>query len=199
MRLKFFKQTKISFAFNNLLYNDTNGNLPFALFLHIFFREIILSDWRGLLFSCPLYFFSQSFSSSYFLPLFQCLILILLFSRASVLGKHSCVSSPFSLAILNGTSSLRAPILSCGDVPAIKQLNYTHWPAWINTSTSGALLYVKRLPYRRQLAGLTYQIQQQWFPAFNNYYSRRNDTVVQCCSDVIEEASLYLVWSMLIL
>ena len=31
------------------------------------------------------------------------------------------MSSPFSIAILNGTSSLRAPILFCGYVPAIKK------------------------------------------------------------------------------
>ena len=37
------------------------------------------------------------------------------------LGKHSFVSSQFSIAILNGTCSLRAPIIFCGDVPAIKK------------------------------------------------------------------------------
>ena len=36
------------------------------------------------------------------------------------LGKHSCMSSPFPIAILNGPCSLRAIILFCGDVPAIK-------------------------------------------------------------------------------
>ena len=40
------------------------------------------------------------------------------------LGKHSCMGSPFYIAILNGTCFLRAPILFCGDVPAIKQQNY---------------------------------------------------------------------------
>ena len=40
------------------------------------------------------------------------------------LGKHSCMCSPFSISILNGTCSIRLPILFCGDVPAIKQLNY---------------------------------------------------------------------------
>ena len=38
----------------------------------------------------------------------------------SVLGKHSCMSSPFPIAVLNGTCSLRAVILFCGNVPAIK-------------------------------------------------------------------------------
>ena len=38
------------------------------------------------------------------------------------LGKHWCMSSSYSIAILNGTFCLRAPILLCGDVPAIKQL-----------------------------------------------------------------------------
>ena len=36
------------------------------------------------------------------------------------LGKHSCMSSPFPIAILNGTCSLRALRLFCGDVHAIK-------------------------------------------------------------------------------
>ena len=36
------------------------------------------SDWTGLLFSCRRYFFPHLFSSSYFLPLFHCLIFILL-------------------------------------------------------------------------------------------------------------------------
>ena len=36
------------------------------------------------------------------------------------LGKHSCMSSTFSRVILNGTCSLRAPILFCGDVLALK-------------------------------------------------------------------------------
>ena len=41
------------------------------------------------------------------------------------LGKHSCTSSPFPIAILNclslnGTCSLRTLRLFCGDVPAIK-------------------------------------------------------------------------------
>ena len=40
------------------------------------------------------------------------------------LGKHSCMSSPFPIAILNGTCSLRALILFCGDVPAIKTKHY---------------------------------------------------------------------------
>ena len=51
------------------------------------------------------------------------------------LGKHSCMSSSFSIVILNGTCSLRAPILLSGDVPAIQQLNYKQifslvGPAW---------------------------------------------------------------------
>ena len=48
-------------------------------------------------------------------------------SVARVLGKNTlakiCMSSPFEpfpIAILNGTCSLRALILFCGDVPAIK-------------------------------------------------------------------------------
>ena len=38
---------------------------------------------QDFFFSCQLYFFLHSFSSSYFLPLFHCLISILLFPRAS--------------------------------------------------------------------------------------------------------------------
>ena len=36
------------------------------------------------------------------------------------LGRHSCMSSPFLIATLNGTCSLQALIFFCGDVPAIK-------------------------------------------------------------------------------
>ena len=76
-------------------------------------------DWTGLL----------SFVSAVLLSTF---ILFLLASSVSLsnfylsvlmrgcLGKHSCMSSPFPIAILNGTCSLRALILFCGDVPAIK-------------------------------------------------------------------------------
>ena len=75
---------------------------------------------QDFFFSCPRYFFPYLFSSSYLLPLFHCLISILLFPCAGVWEKHSCMSSSFSIAILNGTCSLRAPILFCGDVPALK-------------------------------------------------------------------------------
>ena len=75
-------------------------------------------DWTGLL----------SFVSAVLLSTF----ILLLSSSASVsnfylavpmrgcLGKHWCMSSPFHIAILNGTCPLRALILFCGDVPAIK-------------------------------------------------------------------------------
>ena len=77
-------------------------------------------DWTGLL----------SFVSAVLLSTF--IILFLLSSSVSLsnfylvvpmrgcLGKHSCMSSPFPIAILYGTCSLRALILFCGDVPAIK-------------------------------------------------------------------------------
>ena len=68
--------------------------------------------------------------------LFSTIILLFLLSSAvsltyfnlavpmrKCLEKYLSMSSPFSTAILNGTCSLRAPILFCGDVPAIKQLN----------------------------------------------------------------------------
>ena len=76
----------------------------------------------GCLLFCPLYFSLHSFSSANFVPLFHCHISILLIPCPGVFWKHSCMSSPFSIAILNGTCSLRAPILLCGEVPAIKQL-----------------------------------------------------------------------------
>ena len=77
-------------------------------------------DWTGLL----------SFVSTVLLSTF--ILLILLSSSVSLsnfylavpmrgcLGKYSCMSSPFPIAILNGTCSLRALILFCGDEPAIK-------------------------------------------------------------------------------
>ena len=42
------------------------------------------SDWTGLLFLCRRYFFPHLFYSSYFLPLFHCLISILPFPCAGV-------------------------------------------------------------------------------------------------------------------
>ena len=57
----------------------------------------------GTFFSCPLCFFPYSRLSSYLLRLFLYLISFLLFPCASVWGKHSCMSSPFPIAILNGT------------------------------------------------------------------------------------------------
>ena len=77
-------------------------------------------DWTGLL----------SFVSAVLLSTF--ILLFLLSSSVSLsnfylavpmhgcLGKHSCMSSPFPIAILNGTCSLWALILLCGDAPAIK-------------------------------------------------------------------------------
>ena len=77
-------------------------------------------DWIGLL----------SFVSAVLLSTFILLFLLsssvslsnfyLAVSMRGCLGKHSCTSSPFPIAILNGTCSLRALILFCGDVPAIK-------------------------------------------------------------------------------
>ena len=77
-------------------------------------------DWTGLL----------SFVSAVLLSTF----ILLFYPSSSVslsnfylavpmrgcLGKHSCMSSPFPIAILNGTCFLRALIPFCGDVPAIK-------------------------------------------------------------------------------
>ena len=78
------------------------------------------SDWTGLLFVVSalllstfilLFLLSSSVSLSYFnlaVPMRKCL------------GKHSCMSSTFFIVILNGTCSLRAPLLFCGGVPALK-------------------------------------------------------------------------------
>ena len=77
-------------------------------------------DWTGLL----------SFVSVVLLSTF--ILLFLLSSSVSLsnsylavpmrgcLGKHLCMSSPFSIAILNETCFLRALILFRCDVPAIK-------------------------------------------------------------------------------
>ena len=72
----------------------------------------VQGDWQD--------FFPHLFSSSYLLPLFHCLIFYVAVPMRGCLGEHSCMSSPFPIAILNGTCSLRALILFCGDVPAIK-------------------------------------------------------------------------------
>ena len=80
---------------------------------------------QDFFFSCPLYFFRQSFSSSYFLMLFHCLISILLFRCASVWENTREWVPPFSLAILNGTYFLQASILYCGDVPSPR------WCKWL--------------------------------------------------------------------
>ena len=80
-------------------------------------------DWTGLL----------SFVSAVLISIFILLFLpsssvslsnfYLAVPMRGCLGKHSCMSSPFGpfpIAILNGTCSLRALILFCGDVPATK-------------------------------------------------------------------------------
>ena len=85
-------------------------------------------DWSGLL----------SFVSAVLLSTFILLFLPsssvslsnfhLAVSIRGCLGKHSCMSSPFPITILNRTCSLRALILFCGDVPAIKtKLNKHCW------------------------------------------------------------------------
>ena len=73
---------------------------------------ILQGDWTGLLSTFILLFLpSSSVSLSNFylaVPMRGCV------------GKHSCMSSPFPIAILNGTCFLRALRLFCGDVSAIK-------------------------------------------------------------------------------
>ena len=87
-------------------------------------------DWTGLI----------SFVSAALLSTF--IFLFLLSSSVSLsnfylsvpmrgcLGKHSCMSSRFPIAILNGTCSLRSLILFCGDVPAIKAKLNKQTEAW---------------------------------------------------------------------
>ena len=109
-------------------------NTPAAATVERTSRRTVVSDWRdwtrdkatgqdffSFVFAVLLFIFillylpSSSISLSYFnlaVPMRKCV------------RKHSCMSSPFSIAILNVTCSLRAPILFCGDVPAIKQLKY---------------------------------------------------------------------------
>ena len=130
---------------------------------------------HDLFFSCPLYFVPHSFSSSYFLPPFHWLISILLLPCASVWENTRACVSHFSIAILNGTCSLRASILLCGDVPAIKQLNYS-WRRVITTTIiamldPGSIIYhVKRQP-----GDSAVQICYYWFEALN-------EECKQCCS-----------------
>ena len=83
-------------------------------------RDDLQGDWTGLL----------SFVSAVLLSSFILLLLpsssvslsnfYLAVPMRGCLGKHLCISSPFPIAILNGTCSLRAPKLFCGDEPAIK-------------------------------------------------------------------------------
>ena len=61
-----------------------------------------------------IFLLSSSVSLSYLnlaVPMLKCL------------RKHSCMSSQFSIVILKGIC-YRAPMILCGDVPAIQQLNY---------------------------------------------------------------------------
>ena len=76
-------------------------------YYHIFF--IIIVFWlgcdrpSGLLFVPAVLFFSYSRVSSVCLRLSY---FILAVPMRECLGKHSCMSSPFPIAILNGTSFL---------------------------------------------------------------------------------------------
>ena len=82
------------------------------------------SYWTGLLF-----FVSALLLSTFILPFLLSSSVSLSYFNLAVpirkcLGKHWCMSSSFSIVLLNGTFSLRALIRFCGDMPAIKQLNY---------------------------------------------------------------------------
>ena len=76
------------------------------------------SDWTVLIFRVRCTSFHNH---SPLLTFFLCFIVLFqsCCSHARVFCKHSCMSSPFSIAILKGTCSLQAPILICCDVPAI--------------------------------------------------------------------------------
>ena len=85
-------------------------------------KDIFFFMFAVLLFTIILLFLlSSAISLSYF---------NLAVPKCKCLGKHSCMSSPFPIAILNGTCSLQAPIFFCSDVPAIKQLNYKQTMLW---------------------------------------------------------------------
>ena len=93
-------------------------------------RRTVVSDgrddstkWldRTSSFSCPLYFFPHSFSFSYFLPLFHCLILILLFPCASV-WENTRASVPHSYSHTEWNLLSSGTNTRCGDVPALKNL-----------------------------------------------------------------------------
>ena len=87
--------------------------------------------------SCPRCFFPHLFSCSYFLPLFHCLISILLFPCGGAWEDTRAWVPHFLIAILNGTCSLRALILFCGDEPAIKtNLNKQHLLLYSGTGCS---------------------------------------------------------------
>ena len=96
--------------FKSILFFINWISLYFFLFLikyyHIMFIIIVFSlgSFRplGLLFFCACFssFHIRSCLCSYHLRLFLCLISFLLFPCASVLGKHSCISSHCPIAIL---------------------------------------------------------------------------------------------------
>ena len=70
-----------------------------------------LSDWTGILFfwsAVLLSTFILVFSPSCSVSLSYCNLAV---PMPRFFGKHSCMSSTFSIVILNGTCSLRAPIL----------------------------------------------------------------------------------------
>ena len=96
------------------------------------------SDWTGLFF-----FFVSTVLLSTIILLFLLSSHFIVLFQSCCLGKHSCMSSQFSIAILNGTCSLRSPILFCGDVPAIQQQTTNKHQT--NTSAAGWSLSAKYL------------------------------------------------------
>ena len=102
-------------------------------FFHIFYNNDILCllilyfDWvviacRDSFCSCPLYFFpyslpSSSVSKSYF---------ILAVLLRECLGKHSCMSPPFNIAILNGSFFFRETRWSKWSKSRLSKINHNN-------------------------------------------------------------------------
>ena len=96
-------------------FDTVNHEILMSKLQHNGIRGTTLSLFKSYLSNRKQYVSIKNFSSSMS-------YITLGVKQSSVLGppKHSCMSSPFPIAILNGTCSLRALILFSGDVPAIK-------------------------------------------------------------------------------
>ena len=96
------------------------------MFIIIVFRLGCHRPSGGTFFySCPLYFFPYSPLSSVRLRLSHCLNFILAVPMRECLGKHSCMSSLFPIAILNGTSSFLSLVQENINMPSIFFTHFT--------------------------------------------------------------------------